>query len=186
MSSADDEVMNNEWLRCNEALGASYTVWCPWRSLYLAALLATARLVSLPVTFLLCFEPGVLKWVISVTFWAFLTLLRWNILEGGCCHDSFASNLSLSGHGACLPLPSVAQGTLYFVPWWTLLYLAGSLPWRFFSLSMGDVLDAWGSPLLLICQLLGCLQLGQDLVGASVALSQSASIFFWNETWDIL
>ena len=76
-------------------------------------------------------------------FWAFWPLSQWNILYRGCCHDSLASNLSLSG--CCLPsLASVAQGTLYFVPWWTLLYVpwwtlfyCGSLPWR-------SLLYLWG------------------------------------------
>ena len=101
-------------------------------------------------------------------FWAFLSLLQWNVLKGRCCHDSLALNLSLSG--CCLlSLTSVAQGTLYFVPWWTLLYLAGSLPWRFFSV------DGWHSGCLGVTVALGPLAVGQSAAG--VGSHRSSSVF---------
>ena len=88
------------------------------------------------------FRLRVLKWVISVTFGLF-GLSWWNIHRMGCCCKSFALNLSLSGH--CLPsLASVAQGTLYFVPWWTLLCVPW---WTFFycgSLPCRSLLYLWG------------------------------------------
>ena len=80
------------------------------------------------VTFHLCFNLG--SWNESfLSPLGFLASFELKCSQRGCCRDSFASNLSLSG--CCLPsLASVPQGMLYFVPWWTLLYLAGSLPWR--------------------------------------------------------
>ena len=102
------------------------------------ALLATAQLVSLDSHFPPLFRPGVLKWVISVIFGLFGLFCIEILSKGGCCHDSFALNLSLSGPLPVPPLTSVARGTLYFVLWWNLLYVpwstlfyCGSLPWRF-------------------------------------------------------
>ena len=163
VSSADDEVMrvqcvmNNERLRCNEALGASTQAVSLKVTLFSGSI--GHCMVSVPDGhFLPLFWPGVLKWVISVTFELFGLFCVETFSKGCAAVTDFASNLSLSGR-CLLPLTSVAQGTFYFVPWWTLLY-CGSLPWRFLSLSMGDILDTRGSPFLLVCQLLGCLWLG--------------------------
>ena len=118
-------------------------------------------------------------------FWAFWPLSQWSILEGGCCHDILASNLSLSGR--CLPsLTSVAQGMLYFVQWWTLLYVqwwtlfyCGSLPWRSLLCQWGHDLNVWGSPFLLGPPAVGLsMQLGKDHHQCICCSSvQSASIF---------
>ena len=106
------------------------------------ALSATTQLVSLLVTFPLCLSWG--SWKESfLSLLGFLASFAMKLSPDGGLPWQFASNHSLSGH--CLPsLTSVAQGTLYFVPWWTLLYVpwwtlsyCGSLPWR-------SLLCLWG------------------------------------------
>ena len=112
VSSADDKVM-----RCNmmyecldnvhghssvamiklEALGASTWLVSLKVTLISGSVSATTQLMSLMVTLLLCFGWG--SWKES-----FLSLLGFlasfamkHLLGWGCCHDSFALNLSLSG-----------------------------------------------------------------------------------------
>ena len=129
-------------------------------------------------------QPGVLKGVISVTFGFFWPLSQWNVLKGGCCHDSLASNLSLSGWCLPLSLPLYLRGHSILFHGGISSMFHGGLS-STVVVSHGDLSSIYGGwsgclevtiPFCLH-RLLGCLQLGWDLAGASVALGWSASAF---------
>ena len=183
-------MMNNERLRCIEALGAS--TWVVSLKVTLISGSISHCMFSVSARSL---SSSVSAWGLEMShfchFWAFWPLLRWNILKGGCCHESLASNLSLSG--CCLPpLTSVAWGMLYFVPWWTLLYVpwwtlfyCGSLPWRSLLCLWGMIWtsgghrSSWSTGCWAVCSW-DRISLVHLLLSVSPPLC-----FFWNETWDI-
>ena len=147
------------------------------------------------------FRPGVLKWVISVTFELFGLFRDETSSKGGAAMTVWL-RIFPSLAGACRLLTSVAWGTLYFVPWSTLLYLAGSLPWRFLpwwtlfycgSLPWRSLLyrwahdlDVWGSTTSSLSA--GCWAVCGWGKISSVHLLLSVGpplLFLWNKTWDI-